>query len=63
MLDDVFGDLDPRKTEILLDALQKHEGQTFITSANPVPFEEYVTFDGDRNKLFSVQDGQVREEK
>ncbi|MEP1151021.1 MAG: DNA replication/repair protein RecF [Balneola sp.] len=63
MLDDVFGDLDPRKTEILLDALQKHEGQTFITSANPVPFEEYVTFDGNRNKLFSVQDGQVREEK
>lgn len=62
MLDDVFGDLDPKKTEILLNALQKHEGQTFITSANPVPFEEYVKFDGKRNKLFSVQDAQVKEE-
>lgn len=62
MLDDVFGDLDLKKTEILLDALQSHEGQTFITSANPVPFEEYVDFDGKRNKFFSVQDGIIKEE-
>ena len=62
MLDDVFGDLDPKKTEILLEALQNHEGQTFITSANPVPFEEYVAFDENRNKLFSVHDGIIKEE-
>lgn len=62
MLDDVFGDLDPKKTEILLEALQNHEGQTFITSANPVPFEEYVDFDGNRNKFFSVNDGVIKEE-
>lgn len=57
-----FGDLDPKKTEILLDALQNHEGQTFITSANPVPFEEYVDFDGNRNKFFSVNNGVIKEE-
>jgi DNA replication and repair protein RecF len=62
MLDDVFGDLDPKKTEILLEALQNHEGQTFITSANPVPFEEYVDFDGNRNKFFSVNNGVIKEE-
>lgn len=62
MLDDVFGDLDPKKTEILLEALQNHEGQTFITSANPVPFEQYVDLDGKRNKLFSVHEGIIKEE-
>lgn len=62
MLDDVFGDLDLKKTEVLLNALQSHEGQTFITSANPVPFEQYVDFDGNRNKLFSVSNGLVKEE-
>ena len=57
MLDDVFGDLDPHKTGVLLKALQEHRGQTFITSANPVPFGDYVNFDGERNKFFSVKDG------
>lgn len=61
MLDDVFGDLDPRKTEILLDALQKHKGQIFITSANPVPFEDYVTFDGTNNRLYKVEAGKISE--
>ena len=59
MLDDVFGDLDPKKTEVLLKALQEHEGQIFITSANPVPFEEYVKFDGDRNRFYKVEHGKV----
>lgn len=62
MLDDVFGDLDLKKTEILLEALQNHEGQTFITSSNPLPFEKYVDFDGNRNKLFSVDDGIIKED-
>ncbi|WP_428235974.1 DNA replication/repair protein RecF [Gracilimonas sp.] len=61
MLDDVFGDLDPRKTEILLDALQQHKGQIFITSANPVPFEDYVTFDGTNNRLYKVEAGEINE--
>jgi DNA replication and repair protein RecF len=61
MLDDVFGDLDLKKTEILLDALQQHKGQIFITSANPVSFEDYVTFDGINNRLYEVEDGKVSE--
>ena len=60
MLDDVFGDLDPHKTEILLKALQEHPGQVFITSANPVPFRDFVDFDGERNRLFSVQNAHVQ---
>lgn len=59
MLDDVFGDLDLPKTEILLKALQEHKGQTFITAANPIPFENYVHFDGERNRFFKVEDGNI----
>lgn len=61
MLDDVFGDLDPRKTEALLKTLQEHQGQIFITSANPVPFEQYVTFDSERNRLFKVDNALIEE--
>lgn len=63
MLDDVFGDLDLKKTEILLEALQKHKGQIFITSANPVPFKDYVTFDGTDNRFYKVNAGEVTEVK
>ncbi len=61
MLDDVFGDLDLKKTEILLDALQQHKGQIFITSANPIPFEDYVDFDGVNNRFYEVKDGKITE--
>ncbi len=61
MLDDVFGDLDLKKTEILLTALQQHKGQIFITSANPVPFKDYVTFDGENNRFYKVDNGRVEE--
>lgn len=63
MLDDVFGDLDLKKAEILLEALQQHKGQIFITSANPVPFEDYVTFDGTNNRFYKVEGGIVHEVK
>lgn len=59
MLDDVFGDLDPSKTEALLKTLQKHQGQIFITSANPVPFERYVDFDGIKNRFYIVGNGTI----
>lgn len=61
MLDDVFGDLDLPKTEILLKALQQHKGQTFITAANPIPFENYVHFDGEKNKFFKVENSVIVE--
>lgn len=59
LLDDVFGDLDRQRTEVLLNALEDHAGQTFITSANPIPFDEYVTFDGSKNRKYEVDDGTV----
>lgn len=59
LLDDVFGDLDPQRTEVLLQALSEHAGQTFITSASPVPFERFMTFDGEKNCHYSVEKGQV----
>ncbi|MFH5831292.1 DNA replication/repair protein RecF [Halalkalibaculum sp. DA3122] len=61
LLDDVFGDLDKQRTEVLLKALEDHAGQTFITSANPVPFDRYVTFDGQKNRKYRVKDGTVHE--
>ncbi|MDX1639585.1 MAG: DNA replication/repair protein RecF [Balneolaceae bacterium] len=59
LLDDVFGDLDTQRTEVLLNALEDHVGQTFITSANPVPFDDYVTFDGEKNRKYAVEEGTV----
>lgn len=60
ILDDVFGDLDPKRTEVLLNALIEHAGQTFITSANPVPFEKYIDFDHINNARYVVEDGHVQ---
>lgn len=59
LLDDVFGDLDEQRTDVLLNALVKHAGQTFITSANPVPFDRYVDFDGEKNRRYRVSAGEV----
>ncbi|MGD8428636.1 MAG: DNA replication and repair protein RecF [Balneolaceae bacterium] len=60
LLDDVFGDLDAQRTEVLLNALIEHAGQTFVTAANPIPFDKYVTFDGEKNRKFSVELGSVK---
>lgn len=61
LLDDVFGDLDAQRTEVLLNALKEHAGQTFITSANPIPFDDYLTFDDDRNRKYRVEGGTVKQ--
>lgn len=61
LLDDVFGDLDAQRTEVLLNALFEHAGQTFITSANPIPFDDYVTFDGQKNRKYRVENGTVEQ--
>jgi len=59
LLDDVFGDLDAQRTEVLLNALIEHAGQTFVTAANPIPFDEYLTFDGKKNRKFRVENGNI----
>ncbi|MTI86573.1 MAG: DNA replication/repair protein RecF [Balneolaceae bacterium] len=59
MLDDVFGDLDLHKTEILLQALEHHKGQVFITSANPIPFGNFIDFNDPDNQYYTVQNAKV----
>lgn len=59
LLDDVFGDLDAQRTEVLLNALIEHAGQTFVTAANPIPFDDYITFDGKKNRKYQVEHGKV----
>lgn len=57
LLDDVFGDLDPSKTEILTGLLQKHPGQSFITAANESPFKGLIRYDDGRNRKFEMEHG------
>ena len=59
LLDDVFGDLDAQRTDVLLNALLEHAGQTFVTAANPIPFDEYLTFDGEQNRKYEVEQGTI----
>lgn len=59
LLDDVFGDLDPHKTEVLLQMLANHEGQTFITSANPLAFDQHVDFNNISNKHLKLNEGEI----
>ncbi len=59
LLDDVFGNLDKQKTEILLDTLQNHTGQAFITSASEVPFRNLKHSEGSGSNWYAVKNGQV----
>ncbi|MEX1011533.1 MAG: DNA replication and repair protein RecF [Balneolaceae bacterium] len=59
LLDDVFGNLDSQKTEILLKMLVQHPGQVFITSATESPLE-YLDRSGIKEATwFSVENGTV----
>ncbi len=60
MLDDVFGDLDLTKIEVMLTALDNHMGQVFITSATPIPFDDFINFDSAKNQYYVVENGQVQ---
>jgi DNA replication and repair protein RecF len=62
LLDDIFGELDERRTHILLKSLVRQAGQTFITSANPVHFNDVISFDGEKNAAFTVKDAVVTAE-
>jgi DNA replication and repair protein RecF len=59
LLDDVFGNLDQQKIDVITEALTKHSGQTFITSASERPFDKKM-FDGiEQNAWFMVENGTV----
>lgn len=59
LLDDVFGNLDQHKIDVITETLTKHSGQTFITSATDRPFIESHFDQVDQNGWFRVQDGIV----
>jgi len=59
LLDDVFGNLDSEKTEILLDTLQQHPGQTFITSASEIPFARMDWASVKGSSWFKLSDGNL----
>ncbi|MCC5942781.1 MAG: DNA replication/repair protein RecF [Balneolaceae bacterium] len=59
LLDDLFGNLDQQKTDIITETLTKHAGQTFITSASERPFDEALFRDSSENSWFTVNSGTV----
>ncbi|HAC15290.1 MAG TPA: DNA replication and repair protein RecF [Bacteroidetes bacterium] len=59
LLDDVFGDLDPHKTNVLVEMLTNQSGQTFITSANKNLFVNFVESKEDEIHYYEVDNGLV----
>ncbi|MEX0686303.1 MAG: DNA replication and repair protein RecF [Balneolales bacterium] len=55
LLDDVFGDLDPHKTEVFLKMLVEHKGQTFITAANAEPLKKWIPLESDNNMQLEIK--------
>ncbi|MEX0905203.1 MAG: DNA replication/repair protein RecF [Balneolaceae bacterium] len=60
LLDDVFGNLDQQKTDIITETLTKHSGQTFITSASERPFNEEQFKESEHNSWFSISNSEVK---
>lgn len=60
LLDDVFGNLDQQKIDIITETLTKHSGQTFITSATERPFSVEQFKENDKNSWFMVSNGEVK---
>lgn len=58
LLDDLFGNLDQKKTATILETLNRHSGQTFITSASELPFDHFI-FHHNNNAWFTVENGIV----
>ena len=59
LLDDVFGDLDPQKTKVLITMLLAHEGQTFITAANVSLFSSFLEPEEGKDRFYSVLNAQI----
>lgn len=62
LLDDVFGDLDSRRTEIFLQLLEsKVVGQSLITAVERASFTEHIDFSAPEHLLLKVDSGHVEE--
>lgn len=59
LLDDVFGDLDPKKTEVLMQMLADHPGQVCITAANTSLLERLIDWENPENRLIQVDSGRL----
>jgi DNA replication and repair protein RecF len=59
LLDDVFGDLDPHKTKVLVEMLRNQSGQTFITAANKQLFTDFLSQKEHEIHYYHVQNGSV----
>jgi DNA replication and repair protein RecF len=61
LLDDVFGDLDPQRTETVMQMLLQHEGQSFITAAHPDKISGFSAAGRDRIVSYEISAGQVKQ--
>jgi len=61
LLDDLFGNLDQQKIDIITETLTKHSGQTFITSASDRPFDKRQYQNIDDNRWFTVLESNVKQ--
>ena len=60
LLDDLFGNLDEKRTQVFLDLLDSDVvGQSLITAAQRTPFDQNLSFDNDLNQALFVQAGSV----
>ncbi|MGM0507448.1 MAG: DNA replication/repair protein RecF [Bacteroidota bacterium] len=60
LLDDVFGNLDAATCQLVLEMLQHHPGQIFITSASESPFERLPIDWTEQNAWFLVDAGVIQ---
>ncbi len=61
LLDDVFGDLDPQRTDTVMQMLLQHEGQSFITAAHPDKISGFSASGRNRITTFGVSAGRVEQ--
>ncbi len=59
LLDDVFGDLDPQKTDTVMNMLLQHPGQSFITAAHADKISGFSSRTDSRILEHDVLDGEI----
>ncbi|MDI6400602.1 DNA replication/repair protein RecF [Balneolaceae bacterium ANBcel3] len=60
LLDDVFGDLDPEKTDIVMNMLLNHSGQSFVTAAHADKLTGFSSRKDEKLSWFEVCQGTVK---
>lgn len=63
LLDDVFGDLDPQKTNIVMNMLLQHPGQSFITAAHPDKISGFSGIADQRISGYHIDNGVLEQKK